>query len=110
MQWSKLDARLHAALVPTDELDGEDASPVFRVLVSSHDPRQTPHAFPARWSVDRLSDAVIAAQLSVDGVDELSEEPWVDSISLSGTAYWHVGHDHDEPESPPGGPPRTPRR
>ena len=79
-------------------------------VTSLHDRRETPYVFPAKWNVDRLSDALITAHLSVDGLDELSEESWVDSISLSGIARWHVDDDLDEPESPPGGRGKADRR
>jgi len=80
MQWSKLDASLHAALA---DQSGDETLSVFVDSVQGKGPSWQDEAFKTK----RVGRELYVASVLAGDVDELSERPWVRKISLAAKAH-----------------------
>ena len=82
MDYGKIDAALAAALEDAQDTDRRDLTVFVR---TTHSPTGDEAAVLRRLGVTGDVDGrqVFSATLSANTVDELSEQPWVQSIQLS---------------------------
>ena len=91
MKWSKLDARLATAL--GDDPDGADSYGRLNVFIRCR-PGARKRAFDdlqkiVHSRVSKVGRDFVTASVGRDEVAELSEQPWVQSITLSSVLHPH---------------------